>query len=163
MQIVAIIAMLFAVSVVLAYTVGRHSQKSKEIKSIEDRIKKAREAADALHNDDVRAELRDKYFRDWLLPDIHADLSEQTGYGRNAFTNRRQQCHIRKVMQMNEEEIVLKDEERQPCEVWTRVMGYFRPSSCYNRGKLQEFNDRKYFSISKASERIKKGNLKENA
>ena len=64
MQIVAIIAMLFAVSVVLAYTVGRHSQKSKEIKSIEDRIKKAREAADALHNDDVRAELRDKYFRD---------------------------------------------------------------------------------------------------
>ena len=112
--------MLFAVSVVLAYTVGRHSQKSKEIKSIEDRIKKAREAADALHNDDVRAELRDKYFRDWLLPDIHAYLSEQAGYGRNAFTNRRQQCHIRKVMQMNEEEIVLKDEERQPCEVWTR-------------------------------------------
>ena len=64
---------------------------------------------------------------------------------------------------MNEEEIVLKDEERQPCEVWTRVMGYFRPSSCYNRGKLQEFNDRKYFSISKAFERIEKGNLKENA
>ena len=64
---------------------------------------------------------------------------------------------------MNEEEIVLKDEERQPCEVWTRVMGYFRPSNCYNRGKLQEFKDRKYFSISKASERIEKGNLKENA
>lgn len=64
MQIVAIIAMLFAVSVVLAYTVGRHIQKSKEMKSIEDRVKKAREAADALHNDDVRAKLRDKYFRD---------------------------------------------------------------------------------------------------
>ena len=23
--------------------------------------------------------------------------------------------------------IELKDEERQPCEVWTRVMGYHRP------------------------------------
>lgn len=64
MQIVAIIAMLFAVSVALAYTVGRHREKAKEIKSIEDRIKKAREAVDALHNDAVRAELRDKYFRD---------------------------------------------------------------------------------------------------
>ena len=64
---------------------------------------------------------------------------------------------------MNEEEIVLKDEERQPCEVWTRVMGYFRPTNCYNLGKKQEFNDRKYFSSSKAFERIEKGNLKENA
>ena len=64
---------------------------------------------------------------------------------------------------MNEEEIVLKDEERQPCEIWTRVMGYFRPTNFYNLGKMQEFNERKYFSISKASERIKKGNLKENA
>lgn len=64
---------------------------------------------------------------------------------------------------MSENNIELKDEERQPCEIWTRVMGYFRPSNHYNRGKLQEFNDRKYFSISKASERIKKGNLKENA
>ena len=43
------------------------------------------------------------------------------------------------------------------------VMGYFRPSNCYNLGKMQEFKDRKYFSISKASERIKKENLKENA
>ena len=64
MQIVAIIAMLFAVSVVLSYTAGRHSQKSKDNKNIEERVKKAREAVDALHNDAVRTELRDKYFRD---------------------------------------------------------------------------------------------------
>ena len=64
---------------------------------------------------------------------------------------------------MNEEEIVLKDEERQPCEVWNREMGYFRPSNFYNNGKLQEFKDRKYFRIKKTTERIKKGNLKENA
>jgi hypothetical protein len=40
----------------------------------------------------------------------------------------------------------LKDEERQPCEVWTRVMGYYRPTSGFNVGKKQEFADRKYFS-----------------
>ena len=57
-------------------------------------------------------------------------------------------------MQMNEEEIELKDEERQPCEVWTRVMGYFRPTNCYNRGKMQEYADRKCFNISKALEHI---------
>ena len=66
-------------------------------------------------------------------------------------------------MQMNEEEIVLKDEERQPCEVWERCMGYFRPVSDWNIGKQQEHADRKYFSLSKSIDRIKKGNLKENA
>jgi len=39
----------------------------------------------------------------------------------------------------------LKDEERQPCEVWTRVMGYHRPVSSFNRGKQGEFSDRVAF------------------
>jgi anaerobic ribonucleoside-triphosphate reductase len=39
----------------------------------------------------------------------------------------------------------LKDSERQKCEVWSRVMGYFRPSSHYNIGKKQEFADRVNF------------------
>lgn len=46
-------------------------------------------------------------------------------------------------------DIVLKDEERQPCEVWTRVMGYFRPYNHFNVGKKQEFDDRKWFVESK--------------
>ena len=33
------------------------------------------------------------------------------------------------------EEIRLDDKERQPCEVWTRVMGYHRPVSSFNVGK----------------------------
>lgn len=41
--------------------------------------------------------------------------------------------------------IVLKDEERQPCEVWTRVMGYHRPVSSFNIGKKGEFHERRYF------------------
>lgn len=45
--------------------------------------------------------------------------------------------------------IVLKDEERQPCEVWTRVMGYFRPVSGFNKGKKSEFTERVWFDESK--------------
>lgn len=40
----------------------------------------------------------------------------------------------------------LTNEERQPCEVWTRVMGYFRPVSFYNKGKKSEYEERKCFS-----------------
>jgi anaerobic ribonucleoside-triphosphate reductase len=46
--------------------------------------------------------------------------------------------------------IELKDEERQPCEIWTRVMGYHRPTSSFNIGKKGEVHDRKYFSEAKA-------------
>lgn len=52
--------------------------------------------------------------------------------------------------------IRLRDEERQPCEVWTRVMGYFRPVDNFNNGKKQEFADRKYFSQDKAKEYLKR-------
>jgi hypothetical protein len=41
--------------------------------------------------------------------------------------------------------IVLTDSERQPCEVWTRVMGYHRPMSSFNTGKKGEFHERTYF------------------
>ncbi|MFC7335405.1 MULTISPECIES: anaerobic ribonucleoside-triphosphate reductase [Rhodospirillales] len=47
-------------------------------------------------------------------------------------------------------EIVLKDEERQPCEIWTRVMGYHRPVSSFNFGKKGEFAERRYFAEAKA-------------
>ncbi|MET0268132.1 MAG: ribonucleoside triphosphate reductase [Duganella sp.] len=35
--------------------------------------------------------------------------------------------------------------ERQPCEIWTRVMGYHRPVSSFNTGKQGEFHERKFF------------------
>ena len=47
--------------------------------------------------------------------------------------------------------IELSDSERQPCEVWTRVMGYFRPVSEFNIGKKSEYADRKCFSEKKAT------------
>jgi hypothetical protein len=43
------------------------------------------------------------------------------------------------------DEIVLTEEERQPCEVWTRVMGYHRPVASFNIGKKAEHYERKHF------------------
>jgi hypothetical protein len=40
---------------------------------------------------------------------------------------------------------VLSDTERQPCEVWTRVMGYHRPVSSFNIGKKGEHKERRFF------------------
>lgn len=41
--------------------------------------------------------------------------------------------------------IELTDEERQPCEIWTRVMGYHRPVTSFNRGKQGEYHERVCF------------------
>lgn len=35
---------------------------------------------------------------------------------------------------------------RTKCEVWSRVVGYLRPTTRWNNGKLAEFKDRKLFS-----------------
>ncbi|MBO7732882.1 MAG: hypothetical protein J6S67_10025 [Methanobrevibacter sp.] len=40
-------------------------------------------------------------------------------------------------------------EKRTLCECWTRVMGYFRPMSDYNKGKKSEFKERKWFTEDK--------------
>jgi hypothetical protein len=39
----------------------------------------------------------------------------------------------------------LIDAERQPCEIWTRVMGYHRPVSQFNAGKRSEQAERRSF------------------
>jgi hypothetical protein len=48
-------------------------------------------------------------------------------------------------------EITLSDAERQPCEVWTRVMGYHRPVSSFNIGKKGEHCERRFFRESRAA------------
>ena len=49
----------------------------------------------------------------------------------------------------------LSDNERQACEIWTRVMGYHRPVSEFNRGKRIEYYERLCYSEGKASEHLK--------
>jgi hypothetical protein len=51
---------------------------------------------------------------------------------------------------MTVEDIKLDDSERTACEVWSRVMGYHRPVSEFNRGKKEEFYERKCFTEEKA-------------
>jgi len=46
---------------------------------------------------------------------------------------------------MSAPEIILKDEERTRCEVWTRVMGYHRPVTSFNPGKQSEYAERRFF------------------
>ncbi len=43
------------------------------------------------------------------------------------------------------QDITLREEERQRCEVWTRVMGYHRPVASFNVGKQGEFAERVHF------------------
>lgn len=45
-------------------------------------------------------------------------------------------------------------EQRQKCEVWTRVMGYHRPISQWNDGKQSEARERKYFKESTIPEEV---------
>lgn len=47
--------------------------------------------------------------------------------------------------------VTFKDgSQQQICEVWSRVMGYYRPMSEYNVGKRQEHADRLLFAEDKA-------------
>ncbi len=43
-------------------------------------------------------------------------------------------------------DVQLQDSERQPCEVWTRVMGYHRPVASFNVGKQGEHAERQFFA-----------------
>jgi hypothetical protein len=49
------------------------------------------------------------------------------------------------------EPLALTDDERQRCEVWTRVMGYHRPVASFNIGKKGEHCERRFFREEHAS------------
>jgi len=37
--------------------------------------------------------------------------------------------------------------QRTKCQVWSRVVGYLRPTDTWNEGKKAEFDDRKGFKL----------------
>lgn len=49
-------------------------------------------------------------------------------------------------------DLALTDDERQPCEVWTRVMGYHRPVASFNIGKQGEHEERRTFAIAASTD-----------
>lgn len=38
-----------------------------------------------------------------------------------------------------------KENKRMPCQVYSRIVGYLRPTSSWNDAKKQEFSDRELF------------------
>ena len=44
------------------------------------------------------------------------------------------------------------------CECYSRVTGYMRPVTNWNKGKREEFKDRKMFNVSKAVGECPKNN-----
>lgn len=56
--------------------------------------------------------------------------------------------HLSITEQAAIDNVQLTDAERQPCEVWTRVMGYHRPVSSFNVGKQGEHHERQFFAES---------------
>lgn len=48
---------------------------------------------------------------------------------------------------------------RRPVECWTRVMGYFRPVSSFNKGKKSEFYHRKWFKENKIQSKRQRKNV----
>lgn len=50
------------------------------------------------------------------------------------------------VIEAPQFEVLLTDDERTTCEVWTRVMGYHRPVSSFNKGKRGEYAERVNFA-----------------
>jgi anaerobic ribonucleoside-triphosphate reductase len=55
------------------------------------------------------------------------------------------------IERQENEAVTLRDEERQRCEVWTRVMGYHRPVASFNIGKQGEFAERLPFEEARTS------------
>ena len=41
----------------------------------------------------------------------------------------------------------MKNEKRVPVEVYSRVVGYFRAVNQWNKGKREEFSERREFSL----------------
>lgn len=50
----------------------------------------------------------------------------------------------------NEEETI----KRIPCEVYSRVVGYYRPVRNWNVGKQQEWEDRKVYDLPKVHQKV---------
>ena len=46
-------------------------------------------------------------------------------------------------------------EKRVPTEIYSRVVGYFRPVNQWNKGKKEEFKERVEFEVSEKEKTIK--------
>ena len=59
--------------------------------------------------------------------------------------------NLRATITLSPRPPILADDERQRCEIWTRVMGYHRPVASFNIGKQGEFHERTCFTERRAA------------
>ena len=52
------------------------------------------------------------------------------------------------LKRIKELEMAKKEVKGEPCEVYSRVVGYLRPVQQWNDGKQEEFEERKTFKVS---------------
>lgn len=55
------------------------------------------------------------------------------------------------------------NEAKMPCEVYSRVAGYYRPVQCWNAGKQEEFKHRATFDKVFERRKIKNAAQKEDS
>ena len=67
------------------------------------------------------------------------------------------QQSVQPTAKTTDEPDVLREDERQRCEVWTRVMGYHRPTAEFNEGKKAEFAERVFFRESLIPKEVAEG------
>jgi hypothetical protein len=53
--------------------------------------------------------------------------------------------------------MVIPMEKRQPCEVFSRIIGYLRPVAQWNKGKQAEWKDRVPFTVKIEGAEVKDG------
>ena len=61
---------------------------------------------------------------------------------------------LKTILQINDEIAKLKDKIKivkgSPCEVYTRIIGYYRQVGNWNKGKREEYNNRLPFDTNKS-------------
>lgn len=43
--------------------------------------------------------------------------------------------------------------KRTSCEIYSRIVGFYSPKAMWNKGKKEEFNERKYYKLSAKEEK----------
>lgn len=56
-------------------------------------------------------------------------------------------------MARNKENNMTQKTKKVPCEVYSRIVGYLRPVQNWNKGKQQEFEDRRTYQLERVVER----------
>ena len=59
----------------------------------------------------------------------------------------------KETVSTNTQPVDAVNEAKVPCEVYSRIVGYLRPVQNWNKGKKQEFADRRPYEVRSDSER----------